>query len=148
MLGDAWQAGVDAIVSFLYRGESGILDEEDIQTPVLRPLVWMGNSKRNLQAFPGGAQKMIGDELQLIQFGGMPKDIKPFKGVGSGVLEIALRFDGNAYRTVVAVQLGKKIYVLHAYQKKSKKGIATPKQDVDLVKQRYAEAKELAENES
>jgi phage-related protein len=58
----------------------------------------------------------MGDELQLIQFGGMPKDAKPFKGIGSGVFEIALRYDTDAYRTVLAVQLGKKIYVLHAFQ--------------------------------
>src|SRR5262245_60847391 len=107
----------------------------------------MGNAKRNIQAFPKGAQKLIGDELQLIQFGGMPKDAKPFKGVGSGVLEIVLRYTGDAYRTVVAVQLGDRIYVLHAFQKKSKKGIATPRQDVDLIKQRYKEAKELAKHE-
>jgi phage-related protein len=117
------------------------------ETPILRPLVWLGNSKRNIRAFPEGAQKLIGDELQLIQFGGMPKDAKPFKGVGSGVLEIALRYDKEAYRTVLAVQLGKKIYVLHAFQKKSRKGIETPKQDVDLIKQRYKEAQELAKNE-
>jgi phage-related protein len=107
----------------------------------------MGNSKRNLQAFPEGAQKLIGDELQLLQFGGMPKDAKPFKGVGSGVVEIALRYDTDAYRTVVAVQLGKKLYVLHAFQKKSKTGIKTSKPDVDLIKQRYAAAKELAKHE-
>ena len=82
-----------------------------------------------------------------MQYGGMPKDAKPFKGIGSGVIEIALRHDGEAYRTVVALQLGRTIYVLHAFQKKSKKGIATPKQDVDLIKQRYKEAKELAEDE-
>ncbi len=121
--------------------------DDDHENPVLRPLVWMGNAKRNLQAFPKEAQKLIGDELQLIQFGGMPKDAKPFKGVGSGVFEIALRFEGDAYRTVLAVQLGERIYVLHAFQKKSKKGIATPKPDVDLIKQRYKEAKELAEHE-
>ena len=122
-------------------------EDDEQETPVLRPLVWVGNSKRNLKAFPKGAQKLIGDELQLIQFGGMPKDAKPFKGVGSGVIEIALRYAGDAYRTVVAVQLGEKIYVLHAFQKKSKKGIATPKQDVDLIKQRYAQAKERAKHE-
>jgi len=120
---------------------------KDIKLPVLRSAVWLGDSKRNLQDFPKGAQKLLGDELQLIQFGGMPKDAKPFKGVGSGVFEIALRYDAEAYRTVLAVQLGEKIYVLHAFQKKSKKGIATSKQDVDLVKQRYAEAKERAKNE-
>jgi phage-related protein len=123
------------------------LATDDHETPVLRPLIWMGNAKRNLKAFPKGAQKLIGDELQLIQFGGMPKDAKPFKGVGSGVFEIALRYEGDAYRTVLAVQLGERIYVLHAFQKKSKKGIATPKSDVDLIKQRYKEAKELAEHE-
>jgi phage-related protein len=120
---------------------------DDFETPVLRPVVWMGDSKRNLRAFPVGAQKLIGDELQLIQFGGMPKNAKPFKGVGSGIFEIALRFDTDAYRTVLAVQLGKKIYVLHAFQKKSRKGIVTPQRDIDLVKQRYMEAKELAKNE-
>src|SRR5438094_1962734 len=119
-----------------------LADDEDDEPPVIRPLVWVGNSRRNIRAFPAEARKIIGDELQLIQFGGMPKDAKPFKGVGSGVIEIALRYEGDAYRTVVAVQLGEKIYVLHAFQKKSKKGIATPKQDVELIKQRYAEAKE------
>jgi phage-related protein len=123
------------------------VDEDDIEVPILRPLVWMGSSKRNIQAFPEGAQKIIGDELQLIQFGGMPKDAKPFKGIGSAVIEIAVRFIGDAYRTVVAVQLGEKIYVLHAFQKKSKKDIATPMREVDLIKRRYAEAKELANNE-
>src|SRR6202142_2016033 len=93
-----------------------------LKPPVLRPVVWMGNSKKSLREFPDGAQKLLGDELQLIQFGGMPKDAKPFKGVGSGVFEIALRYDAEAYRTVLAVQLGEKIYVLHAFQKKSKKG--------------------------
>ena len=110
------------------------------KVPVLRPLVWLGNSKRNIQAFPEGAQKLIGDELQLIQFGGMPKDAKPFKGIGSGVFEIALRFEGDAYRTVLAVQLGERIYVLHAFQKKSTKGIATPRKEIELVKQRLAAA--------
>jgi phage-related protein len=124
-----------------------VRDEGELDTPVLRPLVWMGNAKRNLQAFPTAAQKLLGDELQLIQFGGMPKDAKPFKGVGSGVFEIALRHDAGAYRTVLAVQLGKKIYVLHAFQKKSKKGIETPKHDVELIKQRYAEARERAKHE-
>ena len=122
-------------------------DEVDLETPILRPLMWLGNARRNIQAFPTEAQKLIGDQLQLIQFGGMPKDAKPFKGIGSGVVEIALRYDADAYRTVVALQIGKNIYVLHAFQKKSKKGIATPKQDIDLIKRRYAEAKELAKDE-
>ncbi len=121
------------------------MDEFEISE--IRPLVWMGNSRKNIREFPLGAQKLIGDQLQLMQFGGMPKDAKPFKGVGSGVLEIALRYDTDAYRTVVAVQLGTRIYVLHAFQKKSRKSAETPQHDIDLIKQRYREAKELSKYE-
>src|SRR5882724_9980175 len=117
------------------------------ETPILRPLVWLGNSKRNIRGFPEGAQKLIGDELQLIQFGGMPEGAKPFKGIGSGVFGIAIRYRTNAYRTVLAIQLGRRIYVLHAFEKKSRRGIETPRQDVELIKQRYKEAVELTENE-
>jgi phage-related protein len=74
-------------------------------------VVWLGSSKEKLRDFPDGAKKLLGDELQLIQFGGMPKDAKPFKGVGSGVLEIALRYASDAYRVVLAAQIGTRIYV-------------------------------------
>jgi phage-related protein len=111
---------------------------------MLRLVVWLGDSKKRVQDFPDGAQKLLGDELQLIQFGGMPRDAKPFKGVGSGVVEIALRYATNAYRVVLALQIGNRIYVLHAFQKKSTRGIATQQRDVDLIKKRYTEAQELA----
>jgi len=117
---------------------------ESLRPPVPRTVVWMGDSKRNIRDFPRGAQKLLGDELQLIHFGGMPKDAKPFKGVGSGVLEIALRYASDAYRVVLAVQIGNRIYVLHAFQKKSKRGVETPKREVDLIRKRYAEAQRLA----
>jgi phage-related protein len=120
---------------------------DDFELPAIRTVVWIGTSKKNLQGFPKGAQKLIGDELQLIQFGEMPTNTKPFKGIGSGVFEIAIRYATDAYRAVLAVQLGEKIYVLHSFQKKAKKGIATPKMDVDLIRQRYSEAKELAKHE-
>lgn len=112
---------------------------------ILKPriVVWLGNSRKNILKFPENVRKLIGDELQFIQFGGMPKDIKIFKGVGSGVIEIVLKYDKEAYRCVQAVQLGDKIYVLHAFQKKSTKDISTPQKDVDLIKQRYKDAKEL-----
>lgn len=106
----------------------------------------MGSAKRDLQAFPTGAQKMIGDQLQLIQCGGMPTDAKPLLRVGSGVLEIAISSATDTFRTVVAVQLENRIYVLHAFQKKSKTGKKTPKQDVELIKKRYKEAQELAKH--
>lgn len=79
--------------------------------------------------------------------GGMPKDAKAFKGIGSGVFEIAVRYNKEAYRTVLAVQLGEKIYVLHAFQKKSKSGISTPKEDIDLIRRRLKDAKEIAKND-
>ena len=119
---------------------------KDIPKP--RKIIWLGNSLKNLVEFPDGAKKLIGDELQYIQFGGMPKDAKPFKGVGSGVIEIAVKFDKDAFRCVQAMQFGEIIYVLHAFQKKSSTGIKTPKKDVDLIKQRYNEAKELAKDEN
>jgi len=115
-----------------------------LNPPVLRPLVWLGDSLRNLRDFPDGAQKLLGDEIQLMQFGGMPKDAKPFKGVGRGVVEIALRYSSDAFRVVLAIHMGSRIYVLHSFQKKSKKGIETPKRDIDLVRKRYTEAQELA----
>jgi phage-related protein len=112
----------------------------------LRPIRWLGDSRKNILQFTEDVQKLIGDELQLLQWGKMPKDAKPFKHVGSGVIEIAIKHNKEAYRCVQAVQLGEEIYVLHAFQKKSKKGIETPQQDVDLIKRRYKEAKELAED--
>lgn len=100
-----------------------------------------------MQEFPKEAQKLLGDEIQLIQYGGMPTDAKRFKGAGSGVIEIALRHDTNAYRAVLAVQLEKNIYVLHAFQKKSKTSDKTPLPDLALIEKRYLEAKELVKNE-
>lgn len=114
---------------------------------IFRPIVWLGDARKNILKFPEEVRKLIGDELQFIQFGGMPKDAKPFKGPGPGIIEIALKYDKEAYRCVQAVQLGRKIYVLHAFQKKSKKGIATPKRDIDLINRRYKEAQELAKDE-
>jgi phage-related protein len=70
----------------------------------------------------------------------LPLNEQPFKGVGSGVYEIVKRYDTDTYRAVYAVKIGEKIYVLHAFQKKSKHGIKTPQADVDLIKQRYKDA--------
>ena len=76
------------------------------------------------------------------QCGETAEHVKPFKGVGSGVFEIVDRYQKDAYRLVYAVQIGNNIYVLHAFQKKSKSGIATPKPDVELIQKRYKEAQE------
>ncbi|MEX0999741.1 MAG: type II toxin-antitoxin system RelE/ParE family toxin [Thermodesulfobacteriota bacterium] len=107
----------------------------------------MGNSKKNILKFPDEVKKEVGDELQLMQYGGMPITAKPFREIGSGVFELVTNFNTDTYRTVVALQIGEKIYVLHAFMKKSKSGIATPKKDIDLIKQRYRDAQEVAKDE-
>ena len=108
-----------------------------------RPLEWMGDSKKRLIDMPIDVKKAIGHELHLAQHGEMPPHAKPFKGVGSGVFEIVKPFDTNTYRAVYAVKMGSRMYVLHAFQKKSKKGISAAQSDVDLIKVRYKEAQEL-----
>jgi phage-related protein len=96
---------------------------DDFELPAIRPVIWIGTSKKNLQGFPKGAQKLLGDELQLIQFGEMPTNTKPFKGIGSGVFEIAIRYATDAYRAVLAVQLGEKIYVLLPFRRKQRRAL-------------------------
>jgi len=86
---------------------------------------------------PEDVQKKMGGELYLAQRGEYPPHAKTFRGVGSGV------FESNTYQLVYAVQIGTQLYVLHAFQKKSKKGIATSKKDVDLIARRYKEAVEM-----
>jgi phage-related protein len=117
-------------------------DDNDIIEIPLRPLVWMGDSRKNIREFPEDVQKSVGYALQLVQAGETPMEAKPFKGVGSGVYEIVKRYDTDTYRAVYAVKIGEKVYVLHAFQKKSKQGIKTPQADVDLIKQRYKDAQE------
>lgn len=113
--------------------------EENIEIP-LRPLVWMGDSRKNIREFPEEVRTSVGYTLQLMQAGETPLGAKLFKGVGSGVYEIVKRYDSDTYRAVYAVKIGETIYVLHAFQKKSKKGIKTPQADIELIKQRYKDA--------
>ncbi len=110
---------------------------------VLRPVIWIGASKKQLKKMPEDVQKQLGGELYLAQRGEKPPHGKPFKGIGSGVFEIKDDFDSDTYRLVYAVQIGTRLYVLHVLQKKSKKGIATPKKDVDLIARRYKAAVDM-----
>ena len=103
----------------------------------------MGNSRKHVQKFPKEVKADVGAALYDVQKGATPPQAKPFKGVGRGVFEIVTRFDTNTYRTVYAVQIGKRVYVLHAFQKKSPKGQKTAKPDVEIIGQRYKEAVEL-----
>ena len=106
----------------------------------IRPLAWLGDSRKQVRSFPPEVRKSIGVALYDAQKGEKAPTAKPFRSIGSGVFEIAVRFDKEAYRTVYAVQIGRRIYVLHAFQKKSKQGIKTPRQDVNVIEQRYKQA--------
>lgn len=109
----------------------------------LRSIVWVGDSLKRLQKMPNTVRGTIGFQLQAAQAGRKPALAKPLKGIGSGVWEIRSNFQTDTYRAVYAVQIGESIYVLHAFQKKSTKGIATPKREADLIKKRYKDAIEL-----
>jgi phage-related protein len=111
---------------------------------MLKPLVWVRSSKDDLKRFPRTAQSHLGFALKVAQSGGKHPDAKPMKGFGgAGVIEIVEDYDGSAYRAVYTVKFVEAIYVLHAFQKKSKSGIATPKHDLDLIEERFKRAKEL-----
>src|SRR3954468_14450415 len=102
-----------------------------------KPLEWVGDSLDVISAFPLGVKKSMGHALRLAQ-GGMKADhAKPMQGFGgAGVLEVVADDDGSTYRAVYTVKFRGVVFVLHAFQKKSTKGIATPKHQVDLIKDR------------
>ena len=102
----------------------------------MKELEWVGSSKKDLMGFPEGVIQEIGYALYLAQTGEHYNKAKPFKGCGSGVYEIATEYDKNAYRSVYIVNLGDTIYILHCFQKKSKRGIKTPKEEIEIIKQR------------
>ncbi len=108
----------------------------------MRELVWVRSSKKDLKAFPTPVQDVMGYALFLAQTGSKHSAAKSFKGIGSGILEVVENYDRDAYRAVYTVRFGDVVYVLHAFQKKSKKGIATPKKEVDLIKRRLKDAED------
>ena len=104
----------------------------------------MASSREDLRKFPKEVRQEIGGALNEAQIGGKHPKAKPLKGFhGSGVVEIADDYDGNTYRAVYTVKFDEAIYVLHAFQKKSKSGIATPKHHIRLIEERLRRAKEL-----
>ena len=114
--------------------------------PNLRDTIWVGDSKAKLKEFPQSVQKDIGDALFIAQAGSMSPAAKPFKGVGSGVFEIRADYRTDTYRAVYAVKIGERVYVLHCFQKKSRRGMKTPKKEVDLINRRLRMAQELETN--
>ena len=109
----------------------------------VKPVVWIGSSLNDLREFPEDVHDIMGYALYLAQTGGKHQSAKPLKGFGGAkVLEITDDCDGDTYRAVYTVKFGDTVYVLQAFQKKSKKGIATPQQDIKLIEERLKRAQE------
>ena len=112
-----------------------------------KPVIWIGSSLNDLKEFPEEVQGEMGYALYLAQTEKKHISAKPLKGFsGAGVLEIVTNFDSDTYRAVYTVKLAGVVYVLHAFQKKSKRGIATPKKDIDLIKERLKKAQRHYQN--
>jgi phage-related protein len=117
---------------------------QDLPKP--KPVLWMGSSRIDLKTFPEDVQAHIGYALYGAQCGEEYGTVKALKGFGGrSVLEIVAPYESDTYRAVYTVRFKDAIYVLHAFQKKSKKGIATPKPDMDLIRRRLADATRLHE---
>ena len=108
-----------------------------------KPVEWIASSRDDLREFPKDVRRVMGQAIDDAEPGAEHPSAKALKGFGGrGVLEIVDDFDGETYRAVYTVKFAGVIYVLHAFQKKSKKGIATPKRDIDLIKARLKRAEE------
>jgi len=108
-----------------------------------RPVSWINAALKEFQKFPEGARSVCLTALTIAAEGGMSDIAKPMHGLGSGIFEIALPYRGNAFRVVYAVQLANEVWVIHAFQKKSAKGVKTPKHEIDLIADRLKRLKEI-----
>jgi phage-related protein len=109
----------------------------------MKELLFVGNSYRILSGFPEPVQRHVGFALYQAQMGNKHPDAKPLRGFPGGILEVVSDHRADTFRTVYTVRLEHAVYVLHAFQKKSKHGIATPKSEIDLVRQRLQRAIEI-----
>jgi phage-related protein len=108
-----------------------------------RPISWLKAARRDFEDFPGEARTEALRALTLAAEGAKSDNAKPFKGVDGGVFEIALRHRGDAYRVIYAVRIGDDLWVVHAFQKKSKTGIKTPQTEIDLIRERLKRLREM-----
>ncbi|WP_029058711.1 type II toxin-antitoxin system RelE/ParE family toxin [Stappia stellulata] len=108
----------------------------------LKQLRWIGSSYNDFMEFPEPVHDSVGYALHRAQEGKAPRNAKKLKGAQSGAVEVIADHDGDTFRAVYTVKFAKVVYILHAFKKKSKKGIATPKTDLDLIKQRLRLAEE------
>jgi phage-related protein len=111
----------------------------------LKPVIWVGTSLKGLREFPATVQDLMGYALYVAQCGGKHQDAKVLSGFGgAGVLEVIKDYRGDTFRAVYSLKYAGTVYVLHAFQKKSKSGRQTPRQDIELIKQRLREAEQIA----
>ena len=111
--------------------------------PTPKPLHWIGASYDELGELPREVIHNIGYALYIAQIGGKLHNVKPLRGfAGAGVLEVVEDHDGDTYRAVYTVKFARRVYVLHAFQKKSKTGIKTPQATIDLIEKRLKLAEE------
>lgn len=116
------------------------------EAPAPKPLVWVGSSRKDFRVFPDEVKSNIGYALFVAQSGGLHRKAKTFKGSGdAGIIEVVDDHRGDAFRAVYTVRFPSAVYVLHAFQKKSKSGVATPQQDIRLIERRLREARRLHE---
>jgi phage-related protein len=108
--------------------------------PREKPIEWLASAKKDLSEFPEDVRRSVGYGLGFVQLGLTPSNAKPLHGLGSGVWELVEDHDGNAYRGVYVVRFENVIYVLHCFQKKSKKGRETPRPDLEVIRRRLADA--------
>ena len=108
-----------------------------------RPISWVSAACKEFESFPDGAQAICLAALTIAAEGGKADIAKPLKGLGSGVMEIALPYRGNAFRMVYVVQIDTELWVVHAFQKKSTHGIKTPRHEIDLIASRVKRLKEM-----
>jgi len=108
--------------------------------PKRKPIDWLGSSLEDLKSFPDEVQQTFGFDLYQVEFGDMPASAKPLHGEFSGTHELVENYDGETYRAVYIAKLKDKIYVLHCFQKKSKKGREIPPRDLELIRKRLKEA--------
>lgn len=117
--------------------------------PARKPLKWVGTSKRDLDSMPEEVKDVFGHAIDVAQAGGKHPDAKVLTGFGSaGVLEVVENHRGDTYRAVYSVRFAGWVYVLHCFQKKSLRGIATPRKDLELIRARFDAAKRDFERRS
>ncbi|MGA2155412.1 MAG: type II toxin-antitoxin system RelE/ParE family toxin [Bryobacteraceae bacterium] len=112
---------------------------------LLKPVIWVGSSREDLCEFPEPVQDHMGYAMYVAQRGGKHRDAKVLTGFGgAGVVEVVKDYRGDTFRAVYTLRYAGAIYVLHAFQKKSKTGRESPRRDIEMIRQRLREAEQIA----